>query len=61
VCNNTIRDVAMMMGKPFNLRTMVDIVENIQLSIEQLQELIKTLDENHVEQTRVLSDIFNIR
>ena len=51
----------MMMGKPFNLRTMVDIVENIQLSIEQLQELIKTLDENHVEQTRVLGDIFNIR
>lgn len=61
VCNNTIRDVAMMMGKPFNLRTMVDIVENIQLSIEQLQELVKTLDENHVEQTRVLGDIFNIR
>lgn len=60
VCNNAIRDVAMYMGKPFNLATMVDIVDTIDLAIRQIQELVNKLNENHVEQTRLLSDILNV-
>lgn len=60
VCNNTIRDIAMMMGKPFSVETMVDIIENIELSIKQVDDLVKTIDDNHKEQTRVLGDILNV-
>ena len=61
VCNNAIRDIAMMMGKPFNLQTMLEIVETIQLTIIQVQDLLDTLNKNHEEQTRQLGDIFNIQ
>jgi len=44
ISNNTIRDVAIMMGRPFNLQTMIDIVESIELSISQLEGLIETLN-----------------
>jgi len=60
VCNNAIRDIAMMMGKPFSLGTMLDINDTIDLAIKQVQELVKTIDENHVEQTRLLGDILNV-
>lgn len=61
VCNNAIRDIAMMMGKPFNLQTMLQIVDAIELTINQVQELLNTLNANHEEQTRQLGDIFNIQ
>lgn len=60
ICNNTIRDVAIMMGKPFNLKVMLEIVDNIEIAIEQVQELLNTLNKNHVEQTQLLGDILNI-
>ena len=60
VCNNVVRDVAIMMGKPFNLRTMVEICETIELAINQIEELLRTINENHVEQSDILSDILNV-
>ena len=60
VCNNAIRDIAMMMGKPFSIATMKDIVDTIELAIEQVKELVATLNKNHSEQTKVLGDILNI-
>ncbi|MBQ7352153.1 MAG: hypothetical protein IJW59_04795 [Clostridia bacterium] len=60
VCNNTIRDIAMMMGKPFSIATMVDIVDAINLAITQVQEIVDTLNKNHVEQTEILEDILNV-
>lgn len=60
VCNNAIRDIAMMMGKPFSIDTMGEIVKAIDLAIEQVKELVETLNRNHVEQTKVLGDILNI-
>jgi len=60
VCNNAIRDIAMMMGKPFSIGTMLDIVDTIDLAIKQVQELVDTLNHNHVEQTSLLGDILNI-
>ena len=60
VCNNTIRDIAMMMGKPFSLRTMLEIVDEIELSIRQIQDILDVLNNNHVEQTRLLGDIMNV-
>ncbi len=60
VCNNTIRDVAIMMGREFNLQTMVQIVETIELATHQIEELLKTLNENHVEQSHLLGDILNV-
>ena len=60
VCNNTIRDVAIMMGKPFNLQTMIEICETIELSISQIEELLRTINDNHVEQTVLLGDILNV-
>lgn len=60
VCNNTIRDVAIMMGKPFNLQTMIEISETIELSINQIQELITTINNNHLEQSQLLGDILNV-
>lgn len=60
VCHNTIRDIAMMMGKPFSIGTMLEINDTIELSIKQVEELINTINENHIEQTRVLGDILNV-
>jgi hypothetical protein len=60
VCNNTIRDVAMMMGKPFSLKTMLEINDTIDISIKQIEELVNTINDNHVEQTRILGDILNV-
>ena len=60
ICNNTIRDTAILMGKPFNIVTMLDIVDSIDLAITQIQELVGTLNANHVEQTQLLGDIFNV-
>lgn len=60
ICNNVIRDIAIMMGKPFNLKTMLDIVDNIDLSIKQVQELVDTLNKNQVEQSQLLGDILNV-
>lgn len=60
ISNNVIRDIAIQMGKPFNLVTMLDIVDTIDLSITQLQELLDSLNKNHVEQTQLLGDIFNV-
>lgn len=60
ICNNVIRDVAIMMGKPFNLKTMLDIIDTIDLAIKQVQELIDTLNKNQVTQTQLLGDILNV-
>lgn len=60
VCNNSIRDVAIMMGRPFNLQTMVEICETIELASSQLEELIRTINDNHIEQTQLLGDILNV-
>ncbi|MGN0960859.1 MAG: hypothetical protein ACI4PF_01515 [Christensenellales bacterium] len=60
ICNNTIRDIAIMMGKPFNLNTMLDITDTIDLSIKQVQEIVDTLNKNHTEQTRLIGDILNV-
>ncbi len=60
VCNNTIRDVAIMMGRPFNLQTMIEICETIELATNQIEELIRTINDNHVEQTHLLGDILNV-
>ena len=61
VCNNTIRDIALLMGKPFSIDTMGDIINTISLAIDQVKELVETLNRNHVEQTKVLGDILNIK
>ena len=61
VCNNTIRDIAMMMGKPFSLKTMLEIVDVIDLAITQVQDVLESINKNHEEQTRQLGDIFNIQ
>jgi len=60
VCNNIIRDVAMMMGKPFSVGTTLEINETIDLAIKQVEELVNTINANHVEQTRLLGDILNV-
>ena len=49
-----------MMGKPFNLQTMIEICETIELSISQIEELLRTINDNHVEQTVLLGDILNV-
>lgn len=60
VCNNVIRDIAIMMGRPFNLQTMIEINETIELAISQIEELISTINNNHVEQSQLLGDILNV-
>ena len=60
ICNNLIRDVAIMMGKPFNLQTMVEINETIELGIQQVEDLINTINTNHIEQSNLLGDILNV-
>lgn len=60
ICNNVIRDVAIMMGKPFNLQTMLDIIDTIDLAIKQVQEVVDTLNKNQLEQTQLLGDILNV-
>lgn len=60
VCNNVIRDIAIMMGRPFNLQTMIEINETIELAISQIEELISTISNNHVEQSELLGDILNV-
>lgn len=60
VCNNAIRDIAMMMGKPFSLKTMLEIVDTIDLAIKQIQDIVNVLNTNHLEQSRLLGDIMNI-
>lgn len=60
VANTAIRDIAMMMGKPFSIATMLDIIETIDIAIKQIQELVDTVNKNHEEQTLLLGDIFNI-
>jgi hypothetical protein len=51
----------MMMGKPFSIDTMGDIINTISLAIDQVKELVETLNRNHIEQTKVLGDILNIK
>ena len=60
VCNNAIRDIAIFMGRPFSVGTMLEIVEAIELAIKQVQELVETVNKNHVEQSQLLSEILNI-
>lgn len=60
ICNNVIRDVAIMMGKPFNLKTMLEIIDTIDLAIKQVQEVVDTLNKNQVTETQLLGDILNV-
>jgi hypothetical protein len=39
---------------------MVEICETIELAINQIEELLRTINENHVEQSDILSDILNV-
>lgn len=61
VCNNIIRDVAIMISKPFSLKTMLEVIDSINLSIEQIDQMIATLKNNHEEQSRMVSDILNVK
>lgn len=58
--NNAIRDIAILMGKTFTLSNMVDVVEAIELSINQVEELYETINKNHIEQTDMLREILNV-
>lgn len=60
VCNNAIRDIAITMGKPLTGKNMFDLLEEIDMSIKQIQELLDTINKNHEEQTRLLGDILNV-
>lgn len=60
ICHNVIRDVAIMMGRPFNLKTMLEIIDTIDLAIKQVQELVDTLNKNQVTETQLLGDILNV-
>ena len=60
VCNNVIRDIAILMGKPFNFNGMMEIIETIDLAIKQIESLKEDLDKNHKKQSQMLSDILNV-
>jgi hypothetical protein len=60
VCNNTIRDVSIMISKPSSIGTMLEVVDTVELAIRQVEEILNTINENHVEQTRLLGDILNV-
>lgn len=60
VCNNVIRDVAILMGKPFNYDGMMEINEVIDLAIKQIESLKDDLDKNHREQSQLIGDILNV-
>lgn len=60
VGNNGIRDLAIMMGKPFNYDGMLEILSAIDLAINQLNHLYDLLDKNLQEQIQLLTDILAI-
>ena len=60
VSNNVIRDIAILMGKPFNFYGMLEIIETIDLAIKQIESLKEDLDKNHRKQSQMLSDILNV-
>ena len=60
VCNNAIRDIAMIMGKPFSVAMVMEVVDAIELATKQIEEFVTKLNDNHVEQVRVLGQILSV-
>jgi len=60
VGNNGIRDIAIMMGKPFNYDGMLEILKTIELAIDQTNHLYDILNKNLQEQIQLLTDILTI-
>lgn len=60
VANNSIRDIAITLGKPLNIKGSKELIDIIEVTINQLQQLIESLDKNHKEQTQVLNDILSV-
>lgn len=60
IANNTIRDIAITMGKPIDLNGIADIIDSIELTSTRLEQILEGLKNNHTNQTKILNEILNI-
>ena len=59
-CNNAIRDISITMGKPLNVKGMVDLIGYIDVAIQQLDIELKVLDTNNRKQVDLLGAILRV-
>ena len=60
VGNNGIRDLAIMMGKPFNKEGLFEIINVIDLLVNQTNQLCQMLDKNLQDEIQLLTDILSV-
>lgn len=60
VANNAIRDLSIMMSKTLNISSLKEIVDYLDITLKQLEQLLLNLDKKHEEQTQILQDILKI-
>lgn len=60
IANNTIRDIAITMGKPIDLSGLADIIDSIETTSVQLEKILDVLKSNLSQQIQILNDILNI-
>lgn len=58
--NNTIRDLSIIMGKPFNGKGLLEIISTIDIGIKQFEQLLKSLENNNEKQNDILNSLLTL-
>jgi len=58
--NNTIRDLSIIMGKPFNGTGLLEIINTIDIGIKQFEQLLQSLQNNNEKQNNILNSLLTL-
>lgn len=58
--NNTIRDLSIIMGKPFNGKGLLEIISTIDIGIKQFEQLLQSLQNNNEKQNDILNSLLTL-
>ena len=60
VAKNAIRDISIMMSKTLKISSVREIVDYLDITLKQLEQLLNNINKKHEEQAQILQDILKI-